>query len=163
MAQQKMYVGTVLFSLPDAGDDKHSLYFKDGKPIVIESVGKADSSSVAEKLGQVTVGGPKSPLYLLDGVPTAIESVAKADVSDKVGTGTVGSPTKPVYIRDGVPTPIDNAIALGTENDIVLGDGTVKSIGTFLDEHIEEIREKLGVVTVERDGLVPKLPEDPEA
>ncbi len=46
----------------------------------------------------------------------------------------------------------------GAPTEIVLGDGTTQSIDTFIENNIETIREKLGVVTQEKTGLVPVLP-----
>ena len=160
MAQQRIYLGTVVSVLPAGGDDKHPVYVLDGKVYPIESVANADNADVAEKLGTSTVGGVTQAVYIKDGIPTPVDSV---DVAIKVGTDTVGGPNHPIYLKEGVPTPIDSVdIGTGTPDDIMLGDGTTVSIDKFLDDHIEEIREKIGIVTTERIGLVPKLPEDPE-
>ena len=47
----------------------------------------------------------------------------------------------------------------GSATDVVLGDGTTKSIEEFITDNIETIREKLGLATTEHMGLVPQLPQ----
>ena len=46
----------------------------------------------------------------------------------------------------------------GGGNQLVLGNGGYLTIGTMLDNNIDYIRTKLGVVTTEKEGLVPRLP-----
>ena len=123
MAQQRVFVGTVVSEFNSGGDETHPVYIRFGKVVQIDQV--ADS--------------------------------AHADVSDKIGTETIGGPNNPVYIKDGVPTPTGTYDS-GSDSDIILGDGTSKSISDFITENIEVIREALGVVTREKMGLVPKLP-----
>lgn len=46
----------------------------------------------------------------------------------------------------------------GSSTDILLGDGTVKSIEEFITENIETIRDAIGLATTEHIGLIPALP-----
>lgn len=139
MAQQRVFMGSVVAAIPTGGDETHPIYVRDGKAYTIDQVADsahADNADHADNSDEATHAG----------------------VSDKVGTGTVGGPHLPVYIKDGVPTPIDDSFGGNTKGDLVLGDGSVISIDTFLTQNIESIREKLGIVTREKNGLVPKLP-----
>lgn len=50
----------------------------------------------------------------------------------------------------------------GSAENIVLGDGSEKSITALLQENIETIRAAIGLVTKANMGLAPQLPENPE-
>lgn len=134
MAQQKLDLGKVVAEIPDAGDATHAVYILNGKPTRVDKVAEA---SKADSAG----------------------SASKATEAEKIGTGTVGSDKAPVYIKDGVPTQV----TMGSSSDILLGDGTTKTIEQFIEENIETIREKLGVATTQKSGLTPQLPESPQA
>ena len=125
MAQQRVYMGKVLAFLPDAGDETHPVFIRDGMVYAIDRLAEADS---ATRLGDLNVGGPNTP----------------------------------VYFKDGVPTPMEGGIGTGTSGDIALGDGTIVTVEQFIENNIDVIRDKLGIVTKEHDGLVPKLPSDEE-
>lgn len=51
----------------------------------------------------------------------------------------------------------------GDSTKLILCDGTEKTIVAILQDAIETIRTSLGVATKTANGLMPKLPETPEA
>lgn len=57
-----------------------------------------------------------------------------------------------------LPPKLDSIKLNGSSSDIVLGDGTVKSISEFITENIETIRDELGLATTEHIGFIPSLP-----
>ena len=121
MAQQRVFMGTVLAIIPDGGDENHPIFIREGK------------------------------VYPID-------KLAEADVASRLGNETVGGPNTPIYIKDGVPTPMEGGIGTGSTGEVALGDGSIVTIEQFIEDNIDIIREKLGIVTREHDGLVPKLP-----
>ena len=139
MAQQRVFMGSVVAAIPTGGDETHPIYVREGKAYQIDQVADSAHSDNADHANNS-------------------DEATHAGVSDKIGTTTIGGPNRPVYIKDGVPTPIDDSFGSSTKGDLVLGDGSVISIDTFLTQNIESIREKLGIVTREKNGLVPKLP-----
>lgn len=139
MAQQRVLMGSVTAAIPNGGDETHPIYVREGKAYQIDQVADsahADNADHANNSDEATHAG----------------------VSDKLGTTTVGGPHLPIYIKDGVPTPIDDSFGNSSSSTLVLGDGSVVPVEDFLDQYIERIREKLGIVTREKNGLVPKLP-----
>ena len=139
MAQQRVFMGSVVAAIPTGGDETHPIYVREGKAYQIDQVADsahADNADHADNSDEATHAG----------------------VSDKVGTETIGSPWRPVYIKDGVPTVVEDTFGNSAKDTIVLGDGSVVSVNDFLDQYVDMIREKLGIVTTEKNGLVPKLP-----
>lgn len=51
----------------------------------------------------------------------------------------------------------------GAATSVVLADGTTKTIASLLQDNIETIRTALGVATTSKNGLLPKLPSNPNA
>lgn len=75
----------------------------------------SDTSGMASKLGDATVGSETLGIYLDNGVPKTVRAMTSideavhsltSDVAERVGEGTVGSEGQPVYIDEGVPTAI---------------------------------------------------------
>lgn len=132
MSQKRMYLGNVIPRIPDKGDERHPIYIKDSTAVVIDKVADSEHADLADEATHA----------------------ANATVSDKLGTETVGDIHTPIYLNEGVATVTEKP---GTNLDLMLGDGTVMSIETFLDTYIEGIRSRLGEATTGRIGLVPIL------
>lgn len=49
----------------------------------------------------------------------------------------------------------------GTSSQLLMGDGTLKDITTFLTENAEALRTAIGLASTEHDGLMRQLPENP--
>ena len=147
----------------DVGSATQAIYLEAGvpKPITkVASAASADSAAnstnatTAEKLGATTVGSTTQPIYLLDGVPTPASSYPSLPgVASGTANGLMSSADK---------TKLDT-ITGGAATSVVLANGTVQDITTFLKNNIATIRSALGVVTTSADGLVPKFPADPNA
>lgn len=143
MAQQRVFMGSVTAAIPNGGDETHPIYVREGKAYQIDKVAEAshaDKSSEADHAANS-------------------DEATHAGVSDKLGEATVGGPNTPIYLKDGVPTPIEVSFGDSTSSEIVLGDGSTLTIDKFIENNIEKIRETLGIVTKEKSGLVPKLPD----
>ena len=51
----------------------------------------------------------------------------------------------------------------GSTSQIVLGDGSLKTIASLIQDNAETIRAALGIATTSKNGLLPQLPSDPNA
>lgn len=119
------------------------------------------SSGDKKKLDAIT-GGAATSVVLANGTVQAITSlgkVASATVADKLGSSDLGNATTPIYLKGGVPT------ACSSFSEAIDMTQYVKKtdLPTLLQTNVETIRTALGLVTTSRNGLVPKLPTDPEA
>lgn len=114
----------------------------------------ATNAGTANKLGATTVGGVRKPIYLLEGVPTEAEEYPTIP---GVATGNTNG-----LMSSSDKTKLDT-ITGGEATSVVLANGTVTDFATLLRNNIATIRSALGVVTQEAEGLVPKLPADPNA
>lgn len=90
------------------------------------------------------------------------EPTCDATVTGEAGAKTIDLTFSGLQGADGDVGPEGPAYQpSGTSNDIMLGDGSTISIATLLQNNIETIRTALGVVTKEKNGLVPVLPSNP--